>query len=253
MRLISDWKFWSGTLLSGIFLFFAFKKVDIASLEEVLKTVDYMVLIPVIILTVFSLWVRAWRWRFLLRPIKSIPMKSMFSTTAIGFMANNIFPARLGEIIRAYVIDRKEGVGKSASFATVVVERVFDGMTVLFFLIIVLVLWRFEIPEWIRSIMFGALFLYLFALTVLIVLKVRTEKTLKVIQWFISALPERIQQRIQRIFYSFVRGLDILHDTRNIVISAVLSLLVWLPHAVLIHLQLLAFDIHLSFFELDNE
>ena len=248
MRILSDWKFWGGLVLSGLFLFFAFKKVDISALAQVLKTVQYIYLIPVLILTVFSLWVRALRWRFLLRPIKSISMKSMFSATSIGFMANNIFPARLGEIIRAYVIDRREHVGKSASFATIVVERVFDGMTVLFFLFIVLLFLRFEIPGWIRSIMFGALFIYLFALFVLIVLKIRTEKTLKVIQWIISALPERLNHRIEGIFHSFVRGLDILHDTRNIIISVVLSLLVWFPHALLIYIQLVAFDIHLSFF-----
>jgi len=248
MRILSDWKFWLGLVLSGIFLFFAFKKVDIAALTQVLNTVQYVYLIPAIILTVFSLWVRALRWRFLLRPIKSISMGSMLSTTSIGFMANNIFPARLGEIIRAYVIDHKEQVGKSASFATIVVERVFDGMTVLFFLFIVLLLRRFEIPVWIRSIMFAALFVYLFALVVLIILKVRTEKTLNVIQWLISALPERFKNRIQSIFRSFVRGLDILHDTKNIGISVFLSLLVWLPHALLIHLELMAFDIHLSFY-----
>ena len=248
MRWLLDWKFWIGILLSGLFLFLAVRKVDVHGLMDILIHVRYLYLIPVVLLVIFSLWMRAVRWRFLLEPVKKVSMRSMFSATAIGFMANNIFPARLGEFVKAYAIDRKENVGKSASFATIVVERIFDGMTVLFFLCLVLIMWRVQLPGWISKITYGAITIYLLVLIVLVVLKVQTHRTLKLIQWIIRPFSEKLRHRIYQIFSSFVRGLDILHNSKNIFISIFLSLLVWLPHAVLIHLQLMAFDIHLSFY-----
>ena len=61
-------------------------------------------------------------------------LHTLFSTILIGFMANNVLPLRLGEFVRAYVIGRREKLSVSASFATIVIERVFDGCTVVLFM-----------------------------------------------------------------------------------------------------------------------
>jgi uncharacterized protein (TIRG00374 family) len=70
-----------------------------------------------------AVWVRAWRWHYLLRPLKKIKTSSMFPVVAIGYMGNNIYPYRAGELLRAAVLKRREGIPISASLATIIVER----------------------------------------------------------------------------------------------------------------------------------
>ncbi len=101
-----------------------------------LRTANYWWLIPAWRCTLLAVWVRAWRWHYLLRPLKPIPTATMFPIVAIGYMGNNIYPARAGEVLRAYVLKRKEGVPISASLATIIVERIFDGVVMLVFVFI---------------------------------------------------------------------------------------------------------------------
>jgi len=72
-------------------------------------------------------------WDYLLRPLKRIPVRRLFPVVVIGYMGNNIFPFRIGELLRAYVLKRNEDVSISSSLATIVVERIFDGLTMLLF------------------------------------------------------------------------------------------------------------------------
>jgi len=247
MRRFFDWKFWLGLCLSVLLLYLAVRKVNVSMIGQALKQVQYSFLIPVIVLVVFSFWLRAYRWRFLLEPIQSIPMASMFSATMIGFMANNIFPARLGEFLKAYAIHRKSGVGKSASFATIVVERVFDGITLLFMLSLVFLMWRYSFPAWVKKVSLFAMAVYIVALIVLIVLKLQTRRTMRIIQFALKPFPDRISEGVVRISHSFIRGLDILHTPKNIGIAAILSLAIWMLNALVVHLQLIAFRISLPF------
>ena len=64
-----------------------------------------------------------WRWHYLLRPIKKISTSTMFPMVTIGYMGNNIYPYRAGEVLRAVVLKSREGVAISASLATIIVER----------------------------------------------------------------------------------------------------------------------------------
>ncbi|HRE29544.1 MAG TPA: lysylphosphatidylglycerol synthase transmembrane domain-containing protein, partial [Anaerolineales bacterium] len=82
-----------------------------------------------------GVWARAWRWHYLLKPIKAISTNTMFPIVTIGYMGNNILPARAGEVLRAFVLRKQQGVPVSASLATIVVERIFDGVVMLMFVI----------------------------------------------------------------------------------------------------------------------
>src|SRR6266851_7583401 len=102
------WQFWVGVLISVVF--------------------------PGVAIYFVAVWARAWRWHYLLRPLKPISTRRMFPIVTIGYMGNNIYPARAGEVLRAYVLRREEGVPVSASLATIVIERIFDGVVMLMFI-----------------------------------------------------------------------------------------------------------------------
>ncbi len=133
MIAMKRWQFWLGLAISLFFLYFALRGLDLQDLGGALRQANYWWLIPGVAVYFLGVWARAWRWHYLLRPVKAIPTRAMFPIVAIGYMGNNIYPARAGEVLRAVVLKRREGVPVSASLATIIVERVFDGVVMLAF------------------------------------------------------------------------------------------------------------------------
>src|SRR5688572_15587596 len=80
--------------------------------------------------------IRAWRWQYLLAPIGPTRFRTAFRTTVIGFAALGVLPARAGDVLRPYLLARQEGLSTPATFATIVLERVLDLITVLALLVI---------------------------------------------------------------------------------------------------------------------
>ena len=127
------WQFWLGMLISALLLFFALRGLKLGEAWQALRGAQYLWLLPGVAVYFVGVWVRAWRWHYLLRPLKTISTRTMFPIVTIGYMGNNIYPARAGEVLRAVILKRREGVSVSASLATVIVERVFDGVVMLAF------------------------------------------------------------------------------------------------------------------------
>src|SRR3972149_2365438 len=130
----------SGILLALLFLYLAFRGSDLDKLRSSLQGANYfwaLLLIPCMLVSnVF----RAWRWRYLLNPIKkNVSFRNLFSSVMIGYMGNNALP-RVGEVVRPYNLGRLEGISKSAVFATVLVERILD---ILCFLLCLAVIFLF--------------------------------------------------------------------------------------------------------------
>lgn len=249
-----NWKLWLGAGMSALFLFLAVRKVDADEIGAAMKSAEYLYLVPAVLLGMLSIGFRALRWRYLLEPVQRIRFHSLFSATVIGLMANNLFPARLGEFVRAYAIARKEGIGKSASFATIVVERLFDGFTILSFLFIISLLYPFSFPDWVRRIAYFASGLFVLSLLFLIFLKVRGEKAFHLAHVITRPFPKKIGDALLRVLQSFVQGLQILQHGKNIVVAGFLSFMVWIPFGFIIYLLLKSFGIvlpvYVSFFML---
>ena len=133
---MKKWQFWLGVLISIVFIWLSLRGLRLNDFWSTVQKANYFWLIPGIGVYFVGVWVRAWRWHYLLRPIKKIPTKTMFPITTIGYMGNNIYPARAGEVLRAVILKRKEGVPVSASLATIIVERIFDGVVMLAFVFV---------------------------------------------------------------------------------------------------------------------
>ncbi len=239
------WKYAPGIVISAVFLVLAFRKVDLDQLAAAFRSARYVYLVPAVILSLVNLWIRAYRWRFIMRPVKEIGIMSLFRATAIGFMGNNLLPARLGEFMRAHVIGEKEKISRSASFATIVVERIFDGFTLLLFLAVVLAVGSVEFPGWLRKASAVAIVFYVAALAFVILLAARTETVLRVSEVLSRPFPDYFKRLLRSALDSFANGLGILRSSKDIVISAILSPLVWLPNVFLIYMLLISFGIYL--------
>lgn len=161
-------------------------------------------------------------------------------------MANDILPGRLGEIIRAHAIGRIENISRSASFATIVLERIFDGFSLLFFLAVILLLGT-SLPGWLHRASIVALVFYCLSLVVLVVIFVRTKFILSIFEKIILVMPDRVRARLLAVFNSFANGLVALSSVRSAGAAIIFSPLVWLPNVAMIYLLLVSFGIYLPF------
>lgn len=130
------WLIWLGLVISAIFLTIAFREIHFAELWQTMAGVRYGWLLPGLVIYFGAVLVRTWRWRFLLKPLKQVSLKTLFPIVTIGYMGNDVFPLRMGEVLRAVVLKRREAISISASLATIVVERIFDAVVVVGFVLL---------------------------------------------------------------------------------------------------------------------
>src|SRR5206468_563912 len=137
--------------ISAIFLYIALQGQDLGNVWSTLAHANYFWIIPGIATYFLAVVARTWRWHYLLRSITPVSMRTLFPVVTIGYMGNNIYPARAGEVLRSYILKKRVGVPMSASLATVVVERLFDGVVMLLFVFVSLP--RLEaLPDWLRQV-----------------------------------------------------------------------------------------------------
>jgi len=194
-------------------------------------------------LGVFALWVRARRWRYLFPPNAS--PDRLFSAVMIGFMANNVLPARMGEFVRAYALGRTESLSKSLSLATIVIERVFDGLTLLALLAVSILFIPSRPPAWVVPAAEASLALYLVVLAVMVWLWARPEVAARWLGRVLAPFPLRLQARAQEILRSFTLGLEVLTRGRHLAVVVGLSLLIWLVVVIGVQLAFLALKLTL--------
>jgi glycosyltransferase 2 family protein len=117
--------------ISALFLWLAFSRIQFADLMAAFRTIQWWVVVPFLGLTWLTFWWRTIRWRLLLSPSHQLTNKQLFGPLWIGFAFNGIFPARAGEIARPLALTKTAGVPFTTGLSTIVLERVFDGLTML--------------------------------------------------------------------------------------------------------------------------
>jgi len=255
-RPMKQWQFWVGLLISIVFLYFALQKIDFNKVWETLKTAQYLWLIPGITVYFVGVWVRAWRWHYLLRPLKKVPTNTMFPIVTIGYMGNNIYPARAGEVLRAYVLKKREGVPISASLATIIVERIFDGVVMLAFVFL-------NLPELaklnndsgfvgnIQQVALWGTIAFIGALAVFLLAAMFPFVTERVVNVLIERLlPARWREKVRSLTGRFLSGLESLRSPKDALMIFFTSAVIWLLETGKYWFVMQAFPFQVSFFAL---
>jgi len=248
--MVKRWQLWLGVAVSAVFLYLALQGLDLSLVWYYIRTGNYWWLIPSITIYFFGVWARTWRWHYMLRAIKPIPLGQLFPVVCIGYMGNNIYPARIGELLRAYVLKRKEGVAIGASLATILVERIFDGVIMLLFVFIGLPLAPSMPGDWRRFVIVFSL-LFFGALAVFFVLAASPQYAQRFYNWLIDhLLPQRFREPIRGFADRFMEGLYFLRSGRDVAMIFFTSLVVWLAETGKYWFVMHAFDFEVSFFVL---
>lgn len=242
-----------GVLALGLLALF-FRGVEWPSLLAALRTARPIHLVGIVLATLLTYALRAWRWGYLLRPLAEVPFGRLFRVTVIGFMSGLLVP-RAGEVLRPYLVARRHGIRTSAAFASIILERLLDLIAVLTLFGLYLYVLPFPGAQTRGPLLgflkaAGALFwaVALAMLVALVAFHSRAEQAMSLAEKLLSRFPPRFARPLGQALRSFAEGLAVLKAGGGH-LAAILgqSFLVWLAIALSIHLANRAFGLDLPF------
>ena len=244
------WTGAAGILISAILLWWTLRDVNFAELVGHLRAVEVLPFAGCVIVATLGFPLRTVRWRYLLQHgDRTLPFVPLWHATAIGFMANNLLPARAGEVARSYAAQKLTGVRFTAAAGSLVVERVMDGLTLVALLAIGIALSDFDTTTVVLGFSFGRLLggmglLFVGVLTGAIWAVHRPEPALALSRWIIShTLPARWADKAMGLVEGLFDGLSALRDWRRSGIAGAWSVVFWVVNAFSFYLCILAFDL----------
>lgn len=241
---------WLGFGVSLLLLALLLRKVDGRQLLDALRQLDWRYLLGAVLLTFISYWLRAVRWRLLLLHERPIAISSLYSATIIGYMTNNLFPARLGEFARAWLLARREQLQVAPVFASLVIDRMLDGLSLM--VMLVLVLLNLQLPSGMERVAgtlraggVTTLIVYLCVVAFLVLMKARPMRAIRLLTLLTRPFPQRFGERLIPLAGSFLEGLRLTPDRGVLLLLMLCSALIWVTATLPIDLVLRGFGIHL--------
>jgi uncharacterized protein (TIRG00374 family) len=211
-------------------------------------------LVAAVLVTMLTYVLRAFRWQYLLAPIGPTRFSTAFRTTVIGFAATFLLPARAGEVIRPYLLARQEGLPGSAAFATIILERLLDLVTVVslfaFFVFTADPSSTAAAPAAMERVKIGGLIAAAAGAGALVVAFVAAGHPERLGRWALSVervLPAKLARIVASFVETFTQGLAVMRQPRRLLVSLALSIPLWVSIAAGIWLTSLAFHITFPF------
>ena len=223
-------RFWAGLGISLVFVALFFRATDPRQIEAALKDANYWYLLPATAVLFLAICLRCVRWSVLMRPVAPMSARRLFPYAIIGYMANNLLPARAGEVVRAYVLGDREKVSKMGTFGTIAVERLFDGSVLVLMLLVAGSIVGFESGR-LQAIAVVSSIFFVSALVGFYWLTLSEERAKRVMHRFLRILPGRFEDRAEHIADALVGSLRSVHDPRSLGLVLFLSVLAWTTEA----------------------
>ncbi len=240
--------FWLGIIVSIVFTGLALRGLRLDEFLVYLGRANMAWILPGILLYFIAVWFRAWRWSYLLRPLgrKTSP-GALYPIVVIGYMGNNIYPARIGEVLRAWVLQRNTGTPVASSLATVVIERVMDGLVMAAFVLIGLPGVPGLSPEMVRGV-HVVIALFAAVIGVFFWIALAPAKAERLATAVIGALaPERARRPLHALVTRFLDGAKSLRSAKDLGLIVLSSIATWLVETGKYWCIAQAFDIQLPF------
>lgn len=242
-----------GLAVTGLLLWWALADVAFAEVWANIRQGNFGLLAASVFVATFGFYIRALRWKVLLTPVEpNTSVRSRFAGVSIGFMANNILPARVGEFARAYALSRMERVTAAAALGSLVVERLLDGIVLLLFLVLPLLTPGFPSGEalttgWGSALLQAGGVAVAVVLGILIWLAVWPAPFVRTVERVARFLPTSVARPLVDSLQAFLDSVGILRRPRLLASAAVWTLFFWTWHGVSFWLGMLAFGIETGF------
>lgn len=239
-------RFWASLIISLIFIGLFLRATHPRDLADALEQADYRWLIPGTAVLFIAIMARCVRWSILMRPVAPLGPRRLLPYAIIGYMANNLLPARAGEVVRAYVLGDREGVSKMGTFGTIAVERLFDGCTLVLMLLVAGTVVGFEDSK-LQAIAWVSTVFFIVALVAFYVLTLNEARAKRVIHFFLRILPARFENLAEDMADNLVDSLRSVHDPRSLALVTLFSAVAWTIEAGAYAVIGQGFDLDVSF------
>ena len=245
-------KFWVGVAISAVLLGLFFWQIDLRKTAEALRNANYWWFIPAIAVYFGAVWFRALRWHVLLRPMKVVGVGRLYPVVVVGYMANNLLPFRIGELVRSYFLGQREGVSKTAALATIIVERVLDGMVLI---AIALIVWPFlPLPDLLRDFsqdtgiplaLLLALVIGPFAAVLALFMGVALWPALgrALTRVAVAVMPRPLKAPVGALALRFLEGISTLRSPRRLAVTVACSFPIWIAEGAMYYFVAIAFKL----------
>lgn len=241
------WQAIAVLLLTAGLLWLAFRDIDLVEAWRATLRADWLWILAAIAVTIQTYVLRAWRWQVLLAPLGRPSFRNAFRTTVIGFAANLLLPARAGEVLRPYLLSRAEPISAASGFATVVVERLLDLVTVLLLFGVAMIFSGVDVGPVVARAGAVAAAGALGGLAVLSVLAGHPERLGQWADTLARHLPAGAARVVGQLVRTLAEGLRVLRSPGHFALALVWSFPLWLSIALGIVLTSQAFGLHVPF------
>ena len=248
------WKTILSLVIGALFVYLFVHNLDFGSIWTKVRAANRIQLGLALAMLVGTYYVRVLRWRTLLEPMAKPPLRALFRATMIGFSALFLMGRAVEMIVRPAALSMKEKVHPSASYATVMIERVFDMVMVVFFFAINLVFFEYAASRhdadamrlfgWIKVTGGLLLIVAIAGIYGLSIFRRRREVALAYLERKMVRLPARVSAGAMSLLRHLSEGLGVLHDARGLTITVSYTVLLWLMVATAHLLVVRAFGIH---------
>jgi glycosyltransferase 2 family protein len=235
-----------GLVISAFFLFLAFRDLQPETFIASLSEINIPLTLLAVALYFGAVTVIAWRWQFLLRAVHYVALIPLTAIVAMGYMGNNVYPLRAGEALRIYLLKRNHKVPVLRTTTTIVVERVFDGLVMLAFILFALLFIEVQSDE-IRFIVTLATLMFIPALTISLILAAQPNLLRRLVKWVSRILPGKLGEIVMGLSEDVLHGLEGLRTWRNLLGALFASFLTWSIEALVYWLVMAAFQLELGY------
>jgi hypothetical protein len=245
-----DWKSVLGLLISAGLLYYVFRDLDAGEVMHEIASANLLLLALATFFATFVFWIRAWRWKAILEPAAGkTSFRGRFAAVTIGFMGNNLLPARIGEFMRAYALARVERVPIVSSFTSLVLERLLDGMFITSVLFISMLLPGFPAgganPFSSAAQAVAALVVVLFLTLAAFV--IWPAPAVRAVEAVVKYLPKSFRRPIVDSLEAFLAGAGILRNPQLLARSIGWTAVLWLVNALGFYFAFMAFGLDLGY------
>jgi uncharacterized protein (TIRG00374 family) len=217
-----------GLAITAVFIWFVIRDVDFALVVATIREANWLLLVGISVPSYLALvQLRAMRWRHLTDPIQPIGLRPLFRATAVGFTANNIFPLRVGEVIRPWYLGRETGAPSAALFGTVILERVIDTIFVIALAAIAIALRGVGGDGFLARVAIGLIPVAIAPLIALIVLRVAPNLVIGFASWILRPFPARFGGYVIDVLGRFGDGLGALKGGAHLFWIGFHSIVIW--------------------------
>lgn len=232
-----------GVLVSVLFVYLAVRKVDFSEFLRVLGTAQFGWLSAATLVYLSTFLVRGLRWRRILRDQKALSFREVIVPLLVGYMANNVLPARTGEIYRAHFLGRRARMSRSGAAGSIVVERTFDGLMLVGLLLLLFVL--FPNTHFLGGATLATGLVFLALAAGILFYGFTVDGTHRAIDKTLRILPQKLGEFISHRLKSFLQGIRGVSTVRGGLEAVVYTVLIWALEISAVALAVISFGVAL--------